>query len=330
MGRIALMLTLPLVFGAAVTTLHTPSIRTVYNFPNSTWIENLAIRGNGQIVANDLYNPYIYLVDPDFQLTPPPILHTFPPFTSFLGITELHPDIFVALSLQGDIENSIITPNSTAIWQVDMRSYSLDIPDSATVKKLADLPPVVLPNGVTVLSSKDKTVLIADSGAGLLYRFDTCSMNLTLAIDDPLFKSSSTGLNGIRVVGGSTLYFTNTRQGLVGTIPINPDGHAIGPAKVLAYASNADDFDIGPDGSVWVAQNNNNTLTRIRPDGSASVVAGSQDSDVLNGPTVAKFGRRADDEDVLYVGTDGLFTDPGTGDTVEKSAKIVAIDTSVL
>ena len=216
-----------------------------------------------------------------------------------------------------------------------MRSYNPHTSPQAYVRKVTDIPGNAMVNGLTALSVQDRTLLAADSGLGLVYKFNATSGTNETVIDDPLFKPVlnagrlQTGVNGLRVVdkgNGSELYFSSTNQGLVGAIPISRDGKAIGPSRVLGNATNADDFDIGVDGSVWVAQNVDQTLTRIFPNGTSEVVLGAKDSDVLNGPVSARFGRTGRDRDVLYVSTDGFFSDVEKG-IFEADGKIVALET---
>ena len=305
-----------------------PSLKT-HRLPNLQ-----AIRSNGQILATNLAGPELFLIDPTCHDSPPPVVHSFPNGTATLGITELEPDLFYVASVRGNLEIFQEDPNSAALWEVDMRSYNPHTSPFAKVNKIADLPAVAGINGITSLSVQDRTLLIADSGLGLVYRFNLTSNTNETVLDSPLFKplpnaSVKTGVNGLRVFhfqNTSTLVFSSTNQGLVGAIPISPDGHATGPARILGNATNADDFDIGVDGSIWVAQNVDHMLSRIYPNGTAEVVLGAEDSDVLNGPVSARFGRTERDKSVLYVSTDGFFSDVAKG-VFEADGRVVALET---
>src|ERR1700723_2236117 len=68
--------------------------RDMYQFPNETWVENLAVRQNGQILVTVLTAPELYLVDPFHTNSPVTLIHRIPEATSLLGIVELHQDIF--------------------------------------------------------------------------------------------------------------------------------------------------------------------------------------------------------------------------------------------
>src|SRR5712664_3696486 len=48
-----------------------PRIRQLCEFPNVTWIENIAVRSNGQLLVKPFTSPELYQIDP-FQQSPTP------------------------------------------------------------------------------------------------------------------------------------------------------------------------------------------------------------------------------------------------------------------
>ena len=69
-------------------------LRTVYEFPNETWVENLGQRANGKILVTLISAPEVWEIDP---LTTPPtaeLIYRFPDATSALGIAEYQLDVF--------------------------------------------------------------------------------------------------------------------------------------------------------------------------------------------------------------------------------------------
>jgi len=52
--------------------------RIVYDFPADTWIENLAVRSNGQLIVTKDTRPRIYQIDP-FWSHKPILLHIYYP-----------------------------------------------------------------------------------------------------------------------------------------------------------------------------------------------------------------------------------------------------------
>ncbi|CAM6129036.1 unnamed protein product [Calypogeia fissa] len=66
-------------------------LELVYEFPNITWVENLAIRSNGEILIT-LAEPNLYLVNTTAKSAT--LVYTFPHVLNLGGITELDHDIF--------------------------------------------------------------------------------------------------------------------------------------------------------------------------------------------------------------------------------------------
>ena len=71
---------------------HRP-LHLIHQFPAGTWIENLAIRSNGEILATDDTHPRIYQVDLT-RTHEAVVVHEFTGTPSILGIVESSPDVF--------------------------------------------------------------------------------------------------------------------------------------------------------------------------------------------------------------------------------------------
>ena len=145
-------------------------------------------------------------------------------------------------------------------------------------------------------------VLIADAGKGIVWRLDAWTGDYNLAIQDDLFNANNPklplGVDGPRRLGDE-LYFTNPGSSFFGKVAINAWGNATGPVEVFANLTFPDDFALAPDGTAYVV--GANTLTRVSPDGSLSVLAGGINDTVLEGATSAQLGRTSDDAGVLYI-----------------------------
>ena len=63
-------------------------VRTTYQFPNETWVENIAVRSSGQLLVTIITSPDLYQVDL-FSSAPASLVHSFPHAQSTLGITEV-------------------------------------------------------------------------------------------------------------------------------------------------------------------------------------------------------------------------------------------------
>jgi hypothetical protein len=83
--------------GLAFSHAHTPTTLPtcdIHQFPNHTWVENLAVHQNGQIVVTILSAPELYQVDPFHTDSPPTLIHHIPGVLGLLGIVELQHDVF--------------------------------------------------------------------------------------------------------------------------------------------------------------------------------------------------------------------------------------------
>ncbi|KAG7004524.1 hypothetical protein G7Y79_00025g058100 [Physcia stellaris] len=236
-------------------------IEVIYEFPPQTWVENLAVHI---------------------------LIHSFAGYNSLLGIAELHPNIFYLAAGNFSLTSGGV-PGSWAIFE-------LDLSKSATkprVTKTADFPHASFLNGIAALHKAAGTLLVADSGAGVVYRLNVRSGKASTVIDDPTMKPLSPGIrlgvNGLKI-RARNLYFTNSQQGLLARIPIQEDGVAAGPAVVLSRdVGGADDFVLDPRGDAFVAENVHNRLAFLRPEGgNATNLAGAplQDRALLAGPSL--------------------------------------------
>lgn len=74
-----------------------PILRDVWQFPNDTWIENIAVRSNGQLLVTLLTVPELYQVDPA-GAQEPKLVYRFPQALGLFGIAELETDVFGVIS----------------------------------------------------------------------------------------------------------------------------------------------------------------------------------------------------------------------------------------
>lgn len=209
------------------------------------------------------------------------------------------------------------------MWKVDLNR----LPVKAT--KITDIPSGVFLNGATNLNDNG-AILVADSGAGTVYRVDVHTGNYTIVLDQPTMNYTASalislhiGINGLHV-RDNYLYYTSSTLGIFARIPIHPDGTANGAAEIIAHNGFGDDFIFDRAGNAYVATNLQSTVQKITPAGNITTVAGSANSTLLAGSTAAKFGRTAADSSVLYVTTDGESTN-AAGETVIGTGGVVAI-----
>ncbi|KAJ7114418.1 hypothetical protein C8R44DRAFT_881260 [Mycena epipterygia] len=65
------------------------ALQMVTALANRTWLENLAVRPNGQILATRLDVPELYQITPDPHNPKPTLIYAFPSALGTLGIAEL-------------------------------------------------------------------------------------------------------------------------------------------------------------------------------------------------------------------------------------------------
>ena len=295
-----------------------PVITDLWDFPNGTWVENLALRSNGQILVTLVTSPQIYQVDPT-RAQPAKLVHTFPGYLGLLGITEVQPDVFYVVAGNFSTVTFESTPGSYSVFEVDLATYASGT--QAAVSKIADFPESNTLNGMTTLDSCN--VLIADSGLGAVWKLNVDTGATCKVISDPLMDPNPAagapplGINGVQVKN-STLYFTNTDQAIYASIPINTEGTATGPAETLTTnIVSVDDFGFAPTGIQLFA--GNSELRRVPPGGGD--VDAVSDNPLFAGSTAVKINEKV----VAFVTTNGgieqyrsrVFTNPG---------KLVSVD----
>jgi streptogramin lyase len=98
-------------------------VATLWTFPNETWIENLAVRANGNILCTSLNRAAIYQVDPFKHVAE--TLHQFASTDGCLRIAETSSNVFVVVTANVSLETNTAWPGSAKIWRVDARAWEL-------------------------------------------------------------------------------------------------------------------------------------------------------------------------------------------------------------
>lgn len=309
------------------------AVRTVYQFPNETWIENIAVRPNGNLLVTLIFEPELWKIDPGTGTGQ--LVHRFNSVTSVFGIAEASPDIF-AVAVGNWSYTSQVQAGTWSIWTLDLNS------DSIEVSKVTDLPQAHYLEGMTACLTAPGTILSADSARGLIYSVDTTTGDYSTVISNPYLKPNRTaivplGVNGIHTYIDSSsqqwLYFSNTfAQPFLGRIPLTATCEAAGDVQeILGYAPGdveADDFALDADGNAYVTTNSANSILKVSGDGSVMKVVGGQNETVVAGADAAAFGRTRWDSNILYVTTTGGIVVPPPSGVV--GGKVVAVDLSLL
>lgn len=321
----------------------TDSIQTIYQFPENTYVENLAVRSNGQILLDVFTSPELWLVDPDVP-GEAVLIHEFPDALGITGITEYEEDVFAVLAGNFSFASGECTKGSWSIWSVDLggaviNSASLEV-SPPKISKLADVPAATCLNGIDVLSGgANKFLMAGDIRTGEIYAINVDTGAAAVIIDNTVSQTEpavtygfgSVSTDGLRV-RDSDLYFSNVGQGTLVKVALNPEdgtpaGEAVTVAQSLSSQDQWDDFAIDCDGNVYMTTGGANTIQRVTPQGNVAIVAGDLNSTAIAEPASARFGRRSGDSNVLYVTTAGAMVAPVNGDTVV-GGQVLAIRTN--
>lgn len=314
------------------------AVRTVYEFPVGTFVENLAARANGEILVSALNDPHLFLFDPT-RSGPPAALHTFP-VLGLTGIAEYAPDVFAVNAGNFSLETGDPGQGSWSVWSVDMRGVYLKpdgtVSQEPVVSKIADVPDAKLLNGMTALSMRDHTILVGDVSGGNIRRVDAdrgeyeAVINNTFTGVAPLPPFPDAGVNGVHV-RGDTLYFVNSGKDFLDKVKINRDGTPAGDFELVNGAiptpGNYDDFAVDQkDEIIYFVSGFGKAIYKVSVDGGpVTLVAGGPNSTAVPGPTSAAFGRGLTDKDVLYVTTSGSSLGPINPGNLTIGGELLAI-----
>jgi hypothetical protein len=102
-------------------------VRTIHEFSNDTFLENLAVRSNGQILLSPLNIPSLYIIDPlQNGVSTATIVHTFPEALGLAGIAEYEPDVFALITGSFSFATGDTGAGSWTVWSVDLRGVQLE------------------------------------------------------------------------------------------------------------------------------------------------------------------------------------------------------------
>ena len=120
--------------------------RLVYQFPNGSRAENIAVRPNGDLLITRVDVPEIYLINPSSASPNATLLHRFSDKLSTSGIAETAPDTFAVITGNSSLQAGVFTPvpGSFSIYSISFPSASSP---TANISKITDLSTPVFPNG---------------------------------------------------------------------------------------------------------------------------------------------------------------------------------------
>ena len=312
-------------------------VHLLYEYPEGTWIENIAVRPSGELLVTHFEKPQVDQFNPFEPNAKPEAVHTFTGHLATIGIAEIATDSFAVIVGNVTLTDGS-TPGSWSIWNVDFDQED-DI--AAKIKEITAVPEATFPNGLCSIPSPKipLNLLYGDIREGVVNFVDTTTGETSVAINKTLTNAASdpifgrTGVNGIHVID-STLYFVNSAKSIFASIPIHADGTPAGSPNVIQRSRkpetifNFDDFAIKGD-DAYLVTGAGNSIERIGLDGTprGRIIAGNLNSTQFAEPTSAAFGRTERDEHILYVVTAGGLAAPVDGN-ITVGAQILAVDTS--
>jgi sugar lactone lactonase YvrE len=301
-----------------------PVIRQVTQFPNQTWVENIAVRSNGKLLVTLYTTPELYQIDPLGSNPTPKLVARFPDVLGLLGITEIGDDVFAVAKGNFSSVTGAVDPRSFSVDRVDFRQTP------PAVSTIANVPGATILNGLTPVKPGSRYLLAADSLGGAIWRID-----MKTGKSDAVLNSDATqpaapfpagfGVNGVHTQRGH-LYFTNTDKGLF-SVPVGDDGAPAGTVKRLARFEAGDDFAFSARGGIYIAQGRKDGIQVLTPAGQLTPlrVANANAAVLLEGNTAVAFGRTKYDRRTLYVTTNGGLSGLVPG-TVPVGGRVLAIN----
>ncbi|VUC25116.1 unnamed protein product [Clonostachys rosea] len=273
------------------------------------WIENIAVRHNGDLLLTTIGKGDIYSLNPSRPNSKPQIVAEFDQISAAAGITEIHKDVFAITGAQYSLEVGF-TPGSIQMIRADFSKDRCGSHKNTTAPAIdfilrgSDVGPL---NGLVSLPSHPSYVLGADSTKGLVWRVDTTSGEAEVAIEDDLLTPGPVGpydfgVNGLKIFG-DYLYFTCTKRRALGRVKIDEFGHKVEPAELVAVFGDGnstaatDDFVMDKKGNAFVTVRPN-LLYKVSPDGEKTVVM----NDTIVAPASVALSRN---EKKLFVVTAG-------------------------
>ena len=311
------------------------SVRTVYQFAsNDTWLENIAVRSNGIILATEIGPPASLLAfDPSEETPEKVVLQTFTTVLGLSGITEAAHDVFYVTGANTTSDNIEDPPkNATHLWRVDFtQSNNTNEPVITLIAR------PTAPTGFNGLAAFNETIILASASfQDSIFAVDTTSGYTWEAIKNDLMSD----INGIKVQDGY-VYWTAGGNFCRAKLYSNVTSGA-GEVITDSTSINFDDFALGPDGFrlnttvgsstkyAYAATAVSNSIMQISFDedggmNQTAIIAGSEDSTEIAEPTGAAFGRGEGQLNKLYITTGG-----GSGQNVDVNGVETAVGAQLL
>jgi hypothetical protein len=297
---------------------HASTPRTIHQFPNPTWLENIAAMRNGSLLVTVIGRPEVHIVNPLVTPSTALVVATIPDVNAVFGITELSDDVFAVAAGNYTADNAPVF-GSFSVWSIDVGHRH----GVAKVGKIADVPGVGMINGLAALD--EDTLLFADSWKGNIASLGVKSGENGIWFGDKSTASNFSapglplGVNGIKV-HHDWVYFTNTVQNSLSRVRVDRVAQqVVSNVEILAQGDAVavpDDFAVLGDGSVVLGRPLSDQLVKVGGDGKVEVVA------KVTGVTAVALGKAKKGRDVAYLSSMGGFSADGS---VKAGGKVVIV-----
>jgi hypothetical protein len=278
------------------------AVSVVTTWPKGTFVENLAVLDDGDIVVSILSEARIDRVSPAGAVTPL-IQFQVPP----TGLAVADGALFAAV---GDPGQAPMT-----LWRID--------PRTGAGEAWMVVEDAVFLNGLTPFDVG--RLLAADSHQGRLYLIDLVARTSKVWLEDERLTRAPgvdflPGANGVKRFTDH-IFVSSTGRALFLKADVLADGSA-GALTLVADRVRIDDFAFDVAGGAYLTTHIGHSLDRLDTSGVRVTLAGPGEG--LAGSTACAFGRAEADRASLYVTTTGgIVTPPGE---ILQPAKLLRLD----
>lgn len=291
-------------------------MQQIFAFSDDTFIENLHVLPNGHLllsIMRDYDQGDDLIIDPKDPQPAVKTVLTLEGSTGQTGIAPLGGGIYA-------ISGGIHSPFRFELGSMSVYIFSLDdATGSGTLVDTIPVPDTQMLNGMAAIPSSPHILLSADSIGGRIWRIDTQTKVVDVAVtDDQLGPDTDPdnpiplGANGLKIID-DFLYFTNSAKGTFARFRIDTNGNKISDIVTIAHnaknftlAGNAyDDFAIDSKGNAYISMHPW-TVNKVTPDGIQTTFIGGSNTTTVKGPTSAVL---TNDGQSIYVATGGATID---------------------
>lgn len=268
-----------------------PGITLISEWPQGSFIENLAATHDGYLLVTVYSSNEIYQIDPQVSRSNRTLLATFP--SGPTGIAELDFNHFY-------INVGSIGQRNT--WNIYALSLHPGTSSNVSQRSIVSVDSALYLNGLCVLSYEHGTLLSVDSMLGQIFKINIHTKQAEVWYENDLLKRRShdvhvPGVNGIRrcAIDGC-VYLTNTDRAIILRLEVDPfDYRPRGQLETIVRNIVCDDFTIDRTGAIYATTHAHSSLMRLTPVKDGEYLREEIATEGLAGATSCVFGRTYQD-----------------------------------